>query len=140
MIVIKNSDNSWLERTSISFKSTRYLQMIWAYVISMSITPLLGFGRYGQDMVNIRFDLFLSNKKWNYQIFHLKYNYIIVMPLYHINVKLQIFSCLASWSTNIPAEIAYIWLLVVFGGLLPTIGMIVSNGFVLHALCMVSYC
>ena len=70
MIVIKNSDNSWLERTSISFKSTRYLQMIWAYVIAMSITPLLGFGRYGQDMVNIRFALFFSHEKWNYQILH----------------------------------------------------------------------
>ena len=133
MIVIKSSDNSWLERTSISFKSTRYLQMIWAYVIAMSITPLLGFGQYGQDMVNIRFDLFLSYDKWNFKI--------IVIPLCHININENInFSCLASWSTNIPTEVTYIWLLVVFGGLLPTIGMIVSNGFVLHALCMVSYC
>ena len=132
MIVIKNSDNSWLERTSISFKSTRYLQMIWAYVIAMSITPLLGFGRYGQDMVNIRFDLFLSYKNGI-----IKFYCHTIIPYQY---QLVNFSCLASWSTNIPTEVTYIWLLVVFGGLLPTIGMIVSNGFVLHALCMVSYC
>ena len=59
---------------------------------------------------------------------------------YARSIELTNFSCLASWSTNIPTEVTYIWLLVVFGGLLPTIGMIVSNGFVLHALCMVSYC
>ena len=55
MIVIKNGDNSWLETSSLSFKSTRSLQMIWLLAIILASLPLLGFGQYNQDISSIRY-------------------------------------------------------------------------------------
>ena len=54
MIVIKKGDNSWLETSNLSFKSTRSLQVIWPIAIVFGALPLLGFGRFSQDMTNIR--------------------------------------------------------------------------------------
>ena len=54
MIVIKNGDNSWLETSNLSFKSTRSLQIIWLLAIILASLPLLGFGQYNQDISNIR--------------------------------------------------------------------------------------
>ena len=54
MIVIKKGDNSWLESSNLSFKTTRSLQIIWPLAIVSACLPLLGFGLYNQDVTNIR--------------------------------------------------------------------------------------
>ena len=55
LIIISKSNNSWLEASNISFRATRALQIIWIIAISVAFPPLVGFGRYGQDMVGTRY-------------------------------------------------------------------------------------
>ena len=55
LIIVKNSDNSWLERCNkFSFQTTSALIAVWLLALIISVPPLLGFGRFGQDMVGVR--------------------------------------------------------------------------------------
>ena len=90
--------------------------------MAIAIPPAIGFGRIGQDMVGIRYDSL--ELKWN--------NYI----MFNINIEHHViymcilkphFSCLPTWSEDSLSDIAYIWLICIGGGLLPTIIMAISH-------------
>ena len=51
--VVRN-ERSWHLVTDVKFLTSRYVQLIWVCSIIVAIPPLIGFGNYVKDAVNIR--------------------------------------------------------------------------------------
>ena len=62
LMIIKKKNNVWLQNCEFSFKETRALQIIWLLSLSFSLPPFFGFGRYGKDVIGVRYYRFLYVK------------------------------------------------------------------------------
>ena len=71
LIIIKGKSNAWLQSCEFTWKETRVLQMIWLFSLSFALPPFLGFGRYGKDIIGVRYywalyqSYFLRDKEMN---------------------------------------------------------------------------
>ena len=54
LIVVNKNDNTWLEESKLSLKTVCILIISWVHALFLSLPPLIGLGRYGQDMVGVR--------------------------------------------------------------------------------------
>ena len=54
LIILKFNDTSGLMHSDFPYQSTKGLTMIWFLALLIAVPPLLGFGRYGQNMVVVR--------------------------------------------------------------------------------------
>ena len=52
--IINGKDRSWLEHSSLSLRSSRYLLFIWILAFTFAAPPLIGIGIYDQSMVGAR--------------------------------------------------------------------------------------
>ena len=55
LIIIKGKSNAWLQSCEFTWKETRVLPIIWQFSLSFALPPFLGFGRYGKDIVGVRY-------------------------------------------------------------------------------------
>lgn len=55
LIVVYKNDNTWLEDSKFSLKTVCVLIIAWVHALFISLPPLFGLGRYGQDMVGVRY-------------------------------------------------------------------------------------
>lgn len=55
LIAIKKKDNYWFEPFLFSFGPTNLILTTWLVAFTFSIPPLVGFGKYDQSMVGVRY-------------------------------------------------------------------------------------
>ena len=54
LIIVKTKPTLWLGPSTVSLEATRALQLICLFVLTFSIPPLIGYGRYDNEMFGIR--------------------------------------------------------------------------------------
>ena len=75
LMIIKRKNNVWLQNCEFSFKETRALQIIWLLSLSFSLPPFFGFGRYGKDVIGVRYYRFLYlNVESSIKFYNLYFN------------------------------------------------------------------
>ena len=60
LVIVKYKDDSGLQNSKFSEKTASVLTIIWFLALAISIPPLLGFGKYGQNMVAVRYISFCN--------------------------------------------------------------------------------
>ena len=61
LVIVKYKDDSGLQNSKFSEKTASVLTIIWFLALAISIPPLLGFGKYGQNMVAVRYISFCNH-------------------------------------------------------------------------------
>ena len=63
LVIVKYKDDSGLQNSKLSEKTASVLMIIWFLALAVSIPPLVGFGKYGQNMVAVRYTYIFDNKE-----------------------------------------------------------------------------
>ena len=55
LVIVKYKDDTGLQNSNFSMKTASVLTIIWSLALAISMPPLFGFGKYGQNMVAVRY-------------------------------------------------------------------------------------